>query len=224
MFLQKSIIALALTSIISPLGLQASNATNQAMQASHSNLVSVPKAGPDILQPFNPDTFVHEYYSEDSYYAYYDHPAFPFVFGGKTYGYTLKMGYGSMIYLIGSYKWGVEHGINPYGAILSYVIGGDMYQTPFTAGWPLWGHFQDDATENQEASIYYAFDMFGASINAIDFIQQAKDLNTTVTFYFYSQIVSDVRRPFVRLHYAKIMIANNWSRATITTPWYPGTP
>ncbi len=214
MFLQKTLIGIALSAIVTPGIMQTTKLANQSMQVIHHTTKFK-----NHLEPFNPGAFVSsETDGNGNYYAYYRNTAFPPLHNGDAYGYAFYIGGNSSVYLTSSWNYMKSIGENPLGGVITYMTGyflhDEHFQTPWSGKWIYSKDFHGNAYEEEIIAISYAF----ATTNEAAYynvINNAIAHGQTVDFFCYSEVWDQ------RSHNeAKVTVANAQTGQSYTTEWY----
>ncbi len=212
MFLQKAIISLALSSVVTPGVIQATNLVHKTIKNNDINLTLAQAKPIGHLEPFNADAYVHSTLYNGDYYAFYKNDAFASLHGGSTYGYILQMSYGSMSYLMTAYNWATSHGKSGPGGMINYLTGGGPVTTPYSGAWDLYSNFNKDAHGSATTVISSSFTYTTEDI--FNFVTSAIDNGQTVDFFCYAEAAP------TGWVYGKVMIANAETNKTLTTDWW----
>ena len=214
MFLQKTLIGVALSAVVTPGVMQATNVANQSMQTiSHTTKFK------NQMEPFNPSAFVSsETDGNGNYYAYYRDNAFPPHHNGDAYGYVFHIGGNSSVYLTSSWNYMKSIGENPLGGVITYMTGygsfmKDIFHTPYSGKWIYSKDFNNNAYDMEMDIISYAFatTSYDAYYNVIN---NAIAHGQTVDFFCYSEVWDGKSD-----NAAKVTVANAQTGQSYTTAW-----
>ncbi len=213
MIFQKFLISLTLSAVVTPGVLQTTNPikTTQKANPASSNLKDV--------NPFDPIALNQTYQMGDDYYAYYKYYAFMPVHSthgwGDQYGYVMKLGAGSMQYMIRAYSYGAAHGY-ANGGLITYLINAPNYWTPW-GNWIGWSHYHADTNTQEQESVSKGFAATTQDVHT--FVYNAIQTNQRIDFYIWTESTYSVLHD---IYWTKVMMANETTQATLTTAWYEG--
>ena len=215
MFLQKFMIGIALSGVITPGVMQTTNI------ASSANNISFKTKQSNNLNPFNPSTFNDQFSWNGNYYAYYYKNAFKDddtskssgwqPWPSKNNGYVLDLSITETPSLRFVYDWGKSHDENPNGCIAAYLTGSGKYTFRHRHS-PLTLHFVDDASVEELKTITAA--IANTKYDIFSFINNAIVNKQGIDFFIYSNPYSGHQ------YYAKATIANAQTGKSMTTDWY----
>ncbi len=221
MFLQKIMICVAFSSVVTPLALQTTNATSQSVSTNQEGVKT--KSNVKDANPFNPKTL--DFSTTDqygNYYAYYNDGAFPAGPNEDTYGYVFKVIASFAQTFHYAYEWGLSHPLmtDPVGDMITYLTGSFLYNNPYRGQWPLCHYFYNSTTSylNEATTMSYA-----ATSNVdqvISFMNFAyKDVDE-LDFYFYEGNTLTGEFDPTIINSCAILMVNEWTGASLTTDTY----
>ncbi len=226
MFLQKTIISLALSSVVIPSAVQTINITQTTSTYSNTKLVLQGNKNP--FDPFFYKAYVHGKViitkaGADAYQYYQGQNELAFLspWWGQQWGYRLDLSQGdnsgdigSMGYILKAYKWAQSHKVNPQGAMISYLNGYSAYKTPYSGTWIFSKDYYHDANALRTSIISIAFTNFMSS--AYGFVNEAYSHHQPLSFFFLTG-KSNEKGNF---YYARVLIGNQKTGATLSSIWY----